>query len=76
MSLATEPATRPAGKFRVTRSQRNVAWTGVAALVIVVVFAMLPYIVYSSTTAILVQAFIVLTPVSYTHLTLPTILLV
>ena len=51
MTLATETTTRPARKFRITRSQRNVAWTGVAALIIVVVFAMLPYIVYSSTTA-------------------------
>ena len=68
MSLATETTTRPAGKFRVTRSQRNVAWTGVAALIVVVVFAMLPYIVYSSTTAVLVQAFIVLTLASMWNL--------
>ncbi len=61
MSLATETTARSAENFRVTRSQRNVAWTGVVALIVVVVFAMLPYIVYSGTTSILVQAFIVLT---------------
>jgi ABC-type branched-subunit amino acid transport system permease subunit len=61
VSLATETTARSAEKFRVTRSQRNVAWTGAVALIVVVVFAMLPYIVYSGTTSILVQAFIVLT---------------
>jgi branched-chain amino acid transport system permease protein len=68
VSLATEPAARSAGKFRVTRSQRNVAWTGAVALIVVVVFALLPYIVYSSTTSILVQAFIVLTLASMWNL--------
>jgi len=68
MSLITETTARPAENFRVTRSQRNVAWTGVVALIIVVVFAMFPYIVYSGTTAILVQAFIVLTLASMWNL--------
>jgi branched-chain amino acid transport system permease protein len=68
MSLVTEATVRPAGNFRVTRSRRNVAWTGAVALVIIVVFAMLPYIVYSGTTAILVQAFIVLTLASMWNL--------
>jgi branched-chain amino acid transport system permease protein len=68
VSLATETAARPASRFRVTRSQRNVAWTGVVALIVVVVFAILPYIVYSSTTSILVQAFIVLTLASMWNL--------
>jgi branched-chain amino acid transport system permease protein len=36
-------------------------WTGIVALVIVVVFAILPYEVYSGTTAILDQAFVILT---------------
>jgi ABC-type branched-subunit amino acid transport system permease subunit len=60
MSLATETTARPAEQFRVTRSRRNVAWTGAGALIVVVVLALFPYIVYSGTTAILVQAFIVL----------------
>jgi branched-chain amino acid transport system permease protein len=61
MSLATETATRSEEKFRVTRSRRNVAWTGLGALVVVVVLALFPYIVYSGTTTIMVQGFIVLT---------------
>ena len=68
MSLATETPARPAAGFRVTRSQRNVAWTGAAALVVVVVMAMFPYIVYSGTTSVLVQAFIVLTMASMWNL--------
>jgi branched-chain amino acid transport system permease protein len=68
VSLATETTARSAGNFRVTRSQRNVAWTGAGALIVVVVLAMFPYIVYSGTTAILVQAFIVLTLASMWNL--------
>src|SRR5215472_15552757 len=68
VSLATETTARSAEKFRVTRSQRNVAWTAAVALIVVVVFAMFPYIVYSGTTAILVQAFIVLTLASMWNL--------
>ena len=68
MSLATETTALPAERFRVTRSRRNVAWTGVGALIVVVVLAYFPYIVYSGTTAILVQAFIVLTMASMWNL--------
>ncbi|HTZ26079.1 MAG TPA: branched-chain amino acid ABC transporter permease, partial [Streptosporangiaceae bacterium] len=68
MSLATETTARPAEGFRVTRSQRNVAWTGAVALIVVVVFAFFPYIIYSGTTSILVQAFIVLTLASMWNL--------
>jgi branched-chain amino acid transport system permease protein len=68
VSLATESTARSAGKFRVTRSRRNVAWTGLVALIVVVVLALFPYIVYSGTTAILVQAFIVLTLASMWNL--------
>jgi ABC-type branched-subunit amino acid transport system permease subunit len=68
MSLTTETTARPAEQFRVTRSRRNVAWTGAGALIVVVVLALFPYIVYSGTTAILVQAFIVLTLASMWNL--------
>ena len=68
MSLATETTALPAERFRVTRSRRNVAWTGVGALIVIVVLAYFPYIVYSGTTAILVQAFIVLTMASMWNL--------
>jgi len=68
VSLATESTARSAGRFRVARSRRNVAWTGAVALIAVVVLALFPYIVYSGTTAILVQAFIVLTLASMWNL--------
>jgi branched-chain amino acid transport system permease protein len=68
MSLATDATRPPATSIRVTRSQRNVAWTGAAALIVVVLLAIFPYIVYSGTTTILVQAFIVLTLASMWNL--------
>jgi ABC-type branched-subunit amino acid transport system permease subunit len=68
VSLATDTTTRPAETFRVTRSRRNVAWTGAGALIVVVALWLFPYIVYSGTTAILVQAFIVLTMASMWNL--------
>ncbi len=68
MSLATGTTTRPAETFRVTRSRRNVTWTGAVALIVVVVFWLAPYRVYPGTTAILVQAFIVLTMASMWNL--------
>jgi ABC-type branched-subunit amino acid transport system permease subunit len=68
VSLATDSTARTTESFRVTRSRRNFAWTGAIALIAVAVFAFLPYIVYSGTTAILVQAFIVLTLASMWNL--------
>jgi branched-chain amino acid transport system permease protein len=54
--------------YRVTRSRRNVAWTGIGALVVVVVFALLPYVYGSGTLSLLIQAFIVLTLASMWNL--------
>jgi branched-chain amino acid transport system permease protein len=68
MTAATGTATVPAEGFRVTRSRRNVAWTGGGAVIVVVVLALFPYIVYSGTTTIMVQAFIVLTLASMWNL--------
>jgi branched-chain amino acid transport system permease protein len=68
MSLVAEAGTQPVAEFRVTRSRRNVAWTGAGALIVVVVLALFPYLVYSGTTAIMVQAFIVLTLASMWNL--------
>ncbi|HUA28759.1 MAG TPA: branched-chain amino acid ABC transporter permease [Streptosporangiaceae bacterium] len=68
MSLATQTEAGLTGNFRVTRSRRNVVWTGGGALIVVVVLAFFPYIVYSGTTAILVQGFIVLTLASMWNL--------
>jgi branched-chain amino acid transport system permease protein len=68
MSLVGETQVRSAGKIRVTRSRRNVTWTGAGALAVVVVLALFPYLVYSGTTTIMVQAFIVLTLASMWNL--------
>ena len=68
MNLLTEPVARPAADLRVTRSRRSVAWTGAGALIVVVVLARMPYMVHSGTTAILAQAFIVLTLASMWNL--------
>jgi len=68
MSVVTETTARSEEKYRVTRSRRNVAWTGLGALAVVVVLALFPYIVYSGTTTIMVQAFIVLTLASMWNL--------
>ena len=68
MTVATEPTARSAEKIRVTRSRRNMAWTGGGALVVVVVLALFPYIVYSGTTGIMVQGFVILTLASMWNL--------
>jgi branched-chain amino acid transport system permease protein len=68
VSVVTKAGAPPAESFRVTRSQRNVLWTGIGALIVVVVLALFPYIVYSGTTAIMVQGFIVLTLASMWNL--------
>jgi ABC-type branched-subunit amino acid transport system permease subunit len=68
MSVATDTTSRSVEKYRVTRSRRNVAWTGLVALAVAVVLALFPYIVYSGTTTIMVQAFIVLTLASMWNL--------
>jgi branched-chain amino acid transport system permease protein len=61
MSIATDAPDRSGQNLRVTRSRRNVAWTGVAAVVIVAVLAYFPYLVVTGTTNLMVQGFIVLT---------------
>ncbi len=68
MSLAIQPVSPPALGGRVTRSQRSTVWTGAGALIVVLVLAYFPYIVYSGTTSILVQAFTVLTLASMWNL--------
>ena len=69
MSSVSETTVRSEIKgFRVARSRRNVAWTGLGALIVVVVLALFPYIVYSGTTNLMVQGFIVLTLASMWNL--------
>jgi branched-chain amino acid transport system permease protein len=54
--------------YQVTRSRRNVAWTGIGALIVVVVFALFPYFMYSGRLSLLTQAFTVLTLASMWNL--------
>jgi branched-chain amino acid transport system permease protein len=68
MSLITQTAYEPGADIKVARSQRNVAWTGGVALILVLVLAYFPYLVYAGTTTIMVQAFIVLTLASMWNL--------
>ena len=68
MSVVTETTARSVEKYRVTRSRRNVAWTGLGALVVVVALALFPYLVGPGTETILVQAFIILTLASMWNL--------
>ena len=61
-SVAAQPAAPPAQTgTRVTRSRRPAGWLIPAAIVVVAVFAYLPYVVYSGTTNTLVNVFILLT---------------
>jgi branched-chain amino acid transport system permease protein len=68
MSAGAGTIIRSGEELKVSRSRRNTAWTGAGALVVVAIFAILPYEVYSGTTAILVQAFIILTLASMWNL--------
>jgi branched-chain amino acid transport system permease protein len=54
--------------LKVTRSRRNVAWSGIGALVVVVVLFLFPYYVGPGTTGIIVQGLIVLTLASMWNL--------
>ncbi len=54
--------------LKVTRSRRNVAWSGIGALVVVVILFLFPYYVGPGTTGIMVQGLIVLTLASMWNL--------
>jgi ABC-type branched-subunit amino acid transport system permease subunit len=58
----------PEAAIRVTRSRRSTLWAIIAAAVIVVVLAYLPYVVHSGTTNLLVSFFILLTMASMWNL--------
>ena len=70
MSTVSEPLTRPvpARAVRVTRSSLPTWWLGPAVAGLVVVGAFLPYIVFSSTTNLLVNVFILITMASMWNL--------
>ncbi|HUZ52387.1 MAG TPA: branched-chain amino acid ABC transporter permease [Streptosporangiaceae bacterium] len=55
-----DPDAEPDAQVRVTRSRRSTLWAGIAAVVIVVVLGYLPYAVYSGTTNLLVDFFLLL----------------
>jgi branched-chain amino acid transport system permease protein len=61
-------ASEPAGQIRVTRSRRSTLWAGIAAVIVVVILGYLPYIVYSGTTNLLANFFILLTMASMWNL--------
>jgi branched-chain amino acid transport system permease protein len=54
--------------LKITRSRRNVAWSGIGALVVIVVLFLFPYYVGPGTTGIMVQGLIVLTLASMWNL--------
>jgi branched-chain amino acid transport system permease protein len=68
VSVVTDATARSEDKLRVTRSRRNVAWTGAGAIVLIVVLGAFPYYVRSGTLAIMVQGLIVLTLASMWNL--------
>ncbi len=55
-----EIAAEPVSPVRVTRSRRSTLWAAIAAIAAVVILAYLPYIVYSGTTNLLANFFILL----------------
>ncbi len=68
MSVLTGATARSGEKIRVTRSRRNVAWTGIGAIVVVAVLAVFPFYIASGTLGIMVQGLIVLTLASMWNL--------
>ena len=69
MSESVKAAARSGqADLRVTRSRRNVAWSGIGAVAVVVVLFLFPYYVGPGTTGIMVQGLIVLTLASMWNL--------
>ena len=61
MTETAKTGIRSEEKFlKVTRSRRNVAWSGIGALIVVVVLFRFPYFVGPGTTGIMIQGLIVL----------------
>jgi branched-chain amino acid transport system permease protein len=68
MSVATDAALRSGEKIKVTRSRRNVLWSSIGALIVVVVLFVFPFYVASGTLGIMIQGLIVLTLASMWNL--------
>ncbi|MGH3302911.1 MAG: branched-chain amino acid ABC transporter permease [Streptosporangiaceae bacterium] len=58
--LPSASSGQPAAPVRVTRSRRSALWAGLVAIVGLAVLAYVPYLVYSSTTSLLDQFFLLL----------------
>lgn len=68
MTDLAEAGIRSGEALRVTRSRRNVAWSGIGALALLVVLFLFPYFEGPGTTGIMVQGLIVLTLASMWNL--------
>jgi ABC-type branched-subunit amino acid transport system permease subunit len=68
VSIAEAAARPKRPAVRVTRSRRRAAWAGLAAVALVAVLGYLPYIVYSGTTDLLVNVFILMSMASMWNL--------
>ncbi|HEY0936297.1 MAG TPA: branched-chain amino acid ABC transporter permease [Trebonia sp.] len=68
MTVNAETALRSDEPLRVTRSRRNVAWSSIGALVVIVVLFLFPYYIGPGTLGILIQGLIVLTIASMWNL--------
>jgi branched-chain amino acid transport system permease protein len=69
MTEDAKTSTRSEGQaVKITRSRRNIAWSGAGALVVIVVLFLFPYYVGPGTTGIMVQGLIVLTLASMWNL--------
>ena len=68
MTSLSEATDRSVEILKVTRSRRNTAWSGIGALVVLVVLFRLPYYIGSGTLGILIQGLIVLTLASMWNL--------
>jgi branched-chain amino acid transport system permease protein len=67
-NVATSLRSADFSDVRVTRSRRNVAWSGIGAVVLIAVLFAFPYYVGPGTTGIMVQGLIVLTLASMWNL--------
>ena len=68
MTETAESRLRSGENLKVTRSRRNVLWSGIGALVVLVVLFAFPYMFKPGTTGIMVQGLIVLTLASMWNL--------
>ncbi len=61
MSVTTVSSPRSAADgLKITRSRRNVAWSGLGAAAVIIILFLFPYYVGPGTTGIMVQGLIVL----------------